>query len=70
MEAHLGELFTDEDAEESGPTEAESQPIDLPVPITEAEREQLAGTNDDRHDWLARDAVPIWRPAPPTPMPP
>ena len=58
VEAHLGELFTDEDAEESGPTEAESQPIDLPVPITEAEREQLAGTNDDRHDWLARDGAP------------
>jgi hypothetical protein len=58
VEAHLGELFTDEDAEESGPTEAESQPIDLPVPITEAEREQLAGTNDDRHEPLRNSWTP------------
>jgi transposase len=54
VEAHLGELFTDEEsAGESG-----RQPIELPVPITEAEREQLAQANEDRHDWLARDGAP------------
>lgn len=58
IEAHLGELFTEEDA--VGPThvEDESQPIELPVPISEAEREQLAGANEERHDWLARDGAP------------
>ena len=40
------------------PTEGESQPIELPVPITEAEREQLASANEERHDWLARDGAP------------
>ena len=36
----------------------DSQPIELPVPITEAEREQLAHANEERHDWLARDGAP------------
>jgi IS5 family transposase len=58
VEAHLGELFTNEDADESDPAEAESQLIDLPVPITEAERERLAHANEERHDWLARDGAP------------
>src|SRR3954463_5593949 len=38
VEAHLGDLFTDEDVSEQGPTEARSQPIALPVPITDPER--------------------------------
>ena len=42
----------------SSPDEGESQPIELPVPITEAEREQLAHANEERHDWLARDGAP------------
>src|SRR5215213_885424 len=37
VEAHLGELFTD-DAADGGPSiEGESHPIELPVPISEAE---------------------------------
>jgi transposase len=58
IEAHLGDLFTDEDADEAIPEEGGSQPIELPVVITEAEREQLAQTNEERHDWLARDGAP------------
>jgi IS5 family transposase len=58
VEAHLGELFTEEDAVEPVPAEAERQPIELPVPISEAEREQLARANEERHDWLAREGAP------------
>src|SRR5687767_1528432 len=55
VEAHLDELCSDGDADKSSLDEHDSLPIDLPVPITEPEREQLAQTNEDRHDWLARD---------------
>src|SRR3954452_15955743 len=55
VEAHLGELFTDDVADESIPDEGESQPIVHPVAITDAERELLADANEERHDWLARD---------------
>src|SRR5215212_736501 len=58
VEAHLGELFTDEAAGEPAPAEAESQPIELPVPTSVAEREQLARANEERHDWLAREGAP------------
>ena len=58
VEAHLGELFTEEDAVEPAPAENERQPIELPVPISEAEREQFARFNEERHDWLARDGAP------------
>src|SRR3712207_5484339 len=34
VEAHLGELFTDGDADEASPAEGGSQPIELPVVIT------------------------------------
>src|SRR5215217_3155173 len=55
VEAHLGELFTDEDADGPGPAEAERRPMELPVPISEVEREQLTHADEERHDWLARD---------------
>src|SRR5215204_6100295 len=55
VEAHLGDLFADEDADGVASGEGESQPIELPVPITEAEREQLAHANEERHDWLDRN---------------
>jgi transposase len=58
IEAHLGELFTEEDAVGEPRIEDESQPIELPVPITEVEREQLARANEERHDWLAREGAP------------
>src|SRR3954468_4979265 len=58
VEAHLGELFTDDPVDELTPVEGESQPIKLPVPITEAECEQLVDANAERHDWLARDGAP------------
>src|SRR5215212_12078891 len=58
VEAHLGELFTDEDADGPGPAEAERRPMELPVPISEVEREQLTHANEERHDWLARDGAP------------
>jgi transposase len=58
VEAHLGELFTEDVAEASHPEEGEHHPVELPVPLTEAEREQLAQANEGRHDWLARDGAP------------
>jgi hypothetical protein len=58
VEAHLDELFTDGEADELGPADREIPPTELPVPISEAEREQLATANEDRHDWLARDGAP------------
>jgi len=58
VEAHLGELFTDEPADEVAAVAGESQPIALPVAITEAEHEQLAQVNEERHDWLARNGAP------------
>jgi transposase len=58
VEAHLGELFNHDPSDESGPVEDEAQLLELPVPISEAEREQLARANEDHHDWLARDGAP------------
>src|SRR5215216_6665662 len=58
VEAHLGELFAEEDAVEPVAGEGESQPAEIPVPISEAEREQLAQANEERHDWLARNGAP------------
>src|SRR4051812_36567024 len=58
VEAHLDELFTDDASDEAGPVRDDSHPIDLPVPITEAERQQLSHTNAERHDWLARTGAP------------
>src|SRR4051795_10387611 len=42
VEAHLGELFTDAVADEERSMGDEGQPVELPIPISEAEREQLA----------------------------
>src|SRR5687767_6782554 len=58
VEAHLGELFSDDSAAESSPEDREGPPIELPVPITEAEHELLAHPNEERHDWLAREGRP------------
>jgi transposase len=58
VEAHLGELFPDEDADESSPGQDDAQPLELPVPIAEAEREPLARANAARHEWLAREGRP------------
>src|SRR5687768_8725981 len=58
VEAHLSELFTDESAEASAPEEGASQPLELPVPITETEQERLTAANAARHDWLAREGAP------------
>src|SRR4051794_33967701 len=58
VEAHLDELFTDDASDEAAPVGDDSHPIDLPVPITEAERQQLSRTNAERHDWLARTGAP------------
>jgi hypothetical protein len=51
-------LFVDEAADEERFVERESHPIELPVPISEGEHEQLAQANEERHDWLARDGAP------------
>jgi hypothetical protein len=58
VEAHLDELFTDDDADESGPEDEACQPIELAVAIAESERDQLALANEGRHDWLARNGAP------------
>jgi transposase len=58
VEAHLGGLFAEQVADDGSCIDAESRPIELPVPVTEAEREQLAQANEGRHDWYARDGQP------------
>jgi transposase len=64
VEAHLHELFAgDSDAEPSAPAElarspSEGAPVELPVIIAEARREDLARQNVERHDWLARIGQP------------
>src|SRR5688572_16892328 len=58
VEAHLGELFADDASDEPSPDAGNDQPVELPVPITDTEREQLADANKERHDWLARDGAP------------
>jgi len=55
VEAHLDALFTDDAPDEPGPVGGDRHPIGLPVPITEAERQQLSHANAQRHDWLARN---------------
>src|SRR4030095_5941487 len=42
IEAHLGELFTDADADASEPDKRDGQPIELPVPISAGVRDQRA----------------------------
>jgi transposase len=58
VEAHLGTLFADGQADGPDPDAAASEVIDLPVRLTEAEREEVARTNEARHDWLARAGAP------------
>ena len=58
VEAHLAALFTDDGVDEADPENGASLPIELPVSITEVEREQLALANEERHDWLAHDGAP------------
>ena len=56
--AHLAELFTDDASDGTGPVGGSSHPIDLPVTITEAERQHLSHANAERHDWLASTGAP------------
>jgi transposase len=58
LEAHLSELFADEAVEASVLEAGASQLLELPVALAEAEREQLARANEERHDWLARNGAP------------
>ena len=58
VEAHLNELFTDGGDDEAVPGAIDGPPIEPPVSISEAAREQLTRTNEERHDWLARDGAP------------
>ena len=57
VEAHLDELFTDDGSDETGPVGDDSDPIDLPVPITEAESNQpvevaVSITDAERHQLI------------------
>ena len=58
VEAHLGELFTDDGLDSLDSVDDQDSPLELPVPITEAEYDALVRANDERHDWLARDGAP------------
>jgi len=58
VEAHLDELFTDDAPDQLDPTDDQTQPLELPIAITTAEHDQLVQTNEERHDWLARDGAP------------
>jgi transposase len=58
VEAHLGKLFTPDEADEPDPDADTSQLVELPMLLTEAEREEVTRTNQARHDWLARAGAP------------
>jgi hypothetical protein len=58
VEAHLGELSADDDADGSDPADHRRRPVDLPVTIPEEARAELEATNRERHDWLAREGRP------------
>jgi len=58
VEAHLGELFTTDGPDQLDPVADQTPPIELPVPLTAADHDQLVRGNEDRHDWFARDGAP------------
>jgi transposase len=58
VEAHLGELFADEDVDEPAPADDHGQPVDLPAIIPDEGRAELEAANRARHDWLAREGRP------------
>jgi transposase len=58
VEAHLGERFTTDGPDQRDPVADQTPPIELPVPLTAADHEQLVRGNEERHDWLARDGAP------------
>jgi transposase len=59
--AHLVNLFSTEDAPETSPPPetatqlptAPLEPLSLPVPLSQKQREELATANAERHDWMA-----------------
>src|SRR5687767_5930203 len=53
VEAHLGELFTDDGLDSLDPVDDQDPPLELPVPITAAEYDARVRANEERHDWLA-----------------
>jgi transposase len=58
VEAHLGALFPDQEAE--GPDRADEphRPVELPTPVPETARAVLEQDNSERHEWIARDGRP------------
>jgi transposase len=56
IEAHLQRLFASD--ETSPPMADDAPPVQLPVPPTDASRENLVAANEKRHDWFARDGQP------------
>jgi transposase len=56
VEAHLATLFPD--AATAPPDEPSPIVPPLPVPLSETERDELAATNAQRHDWIAEDGRP------------
>src|SRR5215216_754130 len=61
VEAHLGELFTDDASDEPSPDAGNNQPVELPVPITESEREQVAQTTRSVTTGWPATVLPIGR---------
>jgi transposase len=57
VEAHLAGLFTTEAADPADCPD-DAAPIEMLVPIAEAERETLIAANAERHDWLAHEGRP------------
>ncbi len=63
VEAHLAQLFAAQSEEECSPAEEETSseeqaPLLLPTSLSDTQREELAATNAQRHDWIEEAGRP------------
>ncbi len=63
VEAHLAHVFAEESEQEPSQTRQETAleepaPPLLPTALSETQREQLAATNAERHDWIEEEGRP------------
>ena len=58
VEAHLRALFPDGEVDPPNQGGEDSSPLELPLTMPDAAREELTRANIGRHDWFARDGRP------------